>query len=658
MKSIQVKIISLFSILMFVILATVGVTNYIFFYKTISEDFETTSKSTVEMVDNTINSYFNDVEEALNNLSQDKTVMVSSFDTLTIKSLTETLETYQSSFKNFTMVYLGTADGDMYLSQKVELPADFDPRVRPWYQAAESTDEIIWTEAYLDASSGNAVISAAKAIKVNGRLIGVAGVDIDLSMLASFVNSAKLGKSGYVAVVDSKGIVLSHPTADMLGKDISTEAFIKVILKEKTGFTSYEYKGVDKFASFKLNEKMGWELIGTLDDEELSDKINPVRNIIILMSLVGLGLVVLIGWFIASSITKPIRVIASAMERAEHGDLSFESIQIKNKDEVGMLSQSFNSMVTGLKTLILGVTDSSEIIAASAEQLTASSQQSSLASEEVAKTITEIARGANEQATDTEKAAANVMKIGELLDQSIVHMDRVKHSAHEIELRKNEGFTILTELVSKTELSQSISDSVYEIILSNNDSAEKIENASGMIQNIADQTNLLALNAAIEAARAGEAGRGFAVVADEIRKLAEQSNSFTKEIKDIIAELKHKSQFAVETTVQSKEIAENQAQSVKETEQKFELIANAIADTHRAIDLLSSTTLELNSNKERVLGLMENLSAIAEENAAGTEEASASIEEQSATVEEIANSSENLSLIATELKVMVQKFKL
>ena len=96
----------------------------------------------------------------------------------------------------------------------------------------------------------------------------------------------------------------------------------------------------------------------------------------------------------------------------------------------------------------------------------------------------------------------------------------------------------------------------------------------------------------------------------------------------------------------------------KETEQKFELIANAIADTHRAIDLLSSTTLELNSNKERVLGLMENLSAIAEENAAGTQEASASIEEQSATVEEIANSSENLSMIATELKVMVQKFKL
>lgn len=658
MKSIQVKIISMFSILMVFVLAIAGLTNYFFINKTMTDDFKHNSQNTIEMVNTTIDTYFNDIEEILNTLSEDKTLTMPITDAVSEKNLVSTLASYNNNYKNFAMVYLGTADGKMILSQKIELPKDFDPRIRPWYQDAIESDAIIWTDAYLDASSGDTVISAAKAIKANGKLIGVVGVDINLSMLSSFVNSATLGESGYVALLDSQGIVLSHPNIEILGSNLSDKPFVQQVLSEKTGFISYEFEGVNKFASFKLNEKMNWEIMGTLDDHELTSKLTPVRNIILIASLIGILLVVIIGWFIASSITKPIKIIAKAMEKAEQGDLSFEAITMKNQDEIGLLSKSFNNMIHGLKTLIIGVTESSELIASSAEQLTASSQQSSLASEEVAKTITEIARGANEQAADTEKAAANVMKIGELLEQNKDHMEKVKLSANEIEQRKEEGFEILTQLVDKTEQSREIADSVYSIILSNNESAEKIEKASGMIQNIADQTNLLALNAAIEAARAGEAGRGFSVVADEIRKLAEQSNSFTKEIKDIIAELKNKSHSAVETTIQSKGIADLQSKSVKETEKKFALIASALTSTHDAIDQLAQTTLHLNANKETVLGLMENLSAIAEENAAGTQEASASIEEQAATVEEIANSSENLSIISTELKTLVQKFKL
>lgn len=179
-----------------------------------------------------------------------------------------------------------------------------------------------------------------------------------------------------------------------------------------------------------------------------------------------------------------------------------------------------------------------------------------------------------------------------------------------------------------------------------------------MIQSIASQTNLLALNAAIEAARAGEAGKGFAVVADEIRKLAEESSLFTKEIKNIMSELKNKSQNAVNTMIKVKEIVGAQGESVKQTEKKFDLIAKAVEKTNGIISDLTNSSNLLNENKDKILGLMENLSAVTEENAAGTQEVSASIEVQAASAEEIAISSEKLSQIGFELSVLVNKFKL
>lgn len=391
------------------------------------------------------------------------------------------------------------------------------------------------------------------------------------------------------------------------------------------------------------------------DSDKEFARTKKISIIVFVLSLIiGAGTV----YYMQKVIAKPIIKMEAIAKKIADGDLSVEEIKINNSDEIGALANSFNMMTEGLRSLIKNIIRESEILASSSEELTATSQQSATTSEEVANAVTEIAKGANDQAHDTEKAALKVVEIGNLLNENKEYIQEVLDSAFEIEKRKEEGFHILKELVEKTNENNDSSQKVYEIIMNNDENAKQIENASEMIQSIADQTNLLALNAAIEAARAGEAGRGFAVVAEEIRKLAEQSNTFTKEIKEIINELKRNSKNAVDTINQTKVIVASQGESVKLTEEKFNLIAAAIEKTNIAIDKLSDSSVLLNSNKDLVLERMENLSAIAEGNAASTQEVTASIEEQTASAEEIASSSENLSQVAIEMMELVQKFKL
>jgi len=385
-----------------------------------------------------------------------------------------------------------------------------------------------------------------------------------------------------------------------------------------------------------------------------------IRTIFWVISTVVVSLV--IGIFVViymnKIIAKPIIKMEDIAKQIAEGDLSVEEITINSKDEIGQLARSFNIMANNLKNLIISIISESEIITSSTEELTATSDQSASSSEELARTINEIAKGAIEEAQGTEMAASYVMEIGTLINKNKQYIGELLESALEIDKRKEEGFQILSELIINTKENNIFIEKVNNIIINNDENAMQIEDASEMIQNIANQTNLLALNAAIEAARAGEAGKGFAVVAEEIRKLAEQSNTFTQEIKEIIDELNRNSRNAVDTINSAKKVAGIQSDNVKYTEEKFELIAQAIEKTNIVIDELSNSFESLNSNKDNVLEHMENLSAISEENAAGTQEASASIEEQTAAVEEIANSSENLSYVAIKLMDIVHKFKI
>ena len=389
------------------------------------------------------------------------------------------------------------------------------------------------------------------------------------------------------------------------------------------------------------------------------------RDTIMFVAITAAVILLIVGFlsFVAGNyIVNPI--ITATDRLKQFSDLDFRKEEsdamakhMSRSDEIGIMANALSGMQDNIVEFITRTSESAEQVAASSQELTATSTQAATASEEVVRAIDEIAKGAGNQAEDTEDTARNIDDLGKLLDQDAQNIIELNLAAEQIDKQKEEGFVILKDLVDKTERTNEATQNIYEITLSNSKSAENIEKASSMIESIAEQTNLLALNAAIEAARAGEAGRGFAVVADEIRKLAEESSRFTSDIKGIITELKTKSQLAVETMDDVKVIVGDQGESVKETESKFEGIAAATDQVRIVTEKLNSSAELMKENKDRIIDLVQNLSAISEENAAATEQASASMEEQSATIEEIAKSGESLSGIAEELRVIINNFK-
>ena len=201
-------------------------------------------------------------------------------------------------------------------------------------------------------------------------------------------------------------------------------------------------------------------------------------------------------------------------------------------------------------------------------------------------------------------------------------------------------------------------DVIYEQTNITNISALKIKEATTLISSIAEETNLLSLNASIEAARAGEAGRGFAVVASQIQKLADQSNESANQIDQIIHALIEDSEKAVKTMDEVKTIMNLQSENVHKTGQVFEQVRDGISSSISGVGEIATKTTQLDKARGDVVDVVQNLTAIAQQNAASTEETSASVMEVSNVMQEIMENANRLKEIASILEENMNSFTL
>lgn len=640
-------------------LVILGLSNYRQAKNTLSKNFELTSKQTVGEINTSLNYYFDAMSIQLKMASQNVN-FTKPEGTADRSQYTESyLKDIKESNVDVLNAYYGTESGKFLVYPKVELPSDFNHKERDWYkEAIKNKGKVFYTSPYVDVATGQTVVSLVKTVEDNGTIVGVVGVDVSLERMTTTFENSKVGKNGYAYISDSNGVIIAHPNKEIVGTEEATKLSVWNYIKTSaSGFTSYEYNGDEKYATFITNENTGWKIIGSMSENEISDDIDSINNAMFITIGIMILISTILSYFLSKSMASHAKALRDAFSKTAKGDLTTR-VDIKSGDEFGFLGKDFNMMIDNISGLMSEVKVSSEVVLETSTNLAAMAGETTISITQVSRAIEEISQGATEQASNAQDGAMGMSILSEGIDEiadTTNHLEQVAFDALDL---GHIGLDVVKELAGKSDRTKEASNEVSQIVTDMSQKTEQINMISDAIADITEQTNLLSLNASIEAARAGEAGRGFAVVADEIRKLAEQSKQSTEEIRKIIESIQTMSKNAAKAMNESNDLVKDQDVAVEETEKIFIKILDAINDLTERIKQIGSSAKVIDAKKDEVVGQIENISSVSEETASASEEVSASTEEINATMDEVTRYAQDLQELAKALELGIQRFKL
>lgn len=558
-------------------------------------------------------------------------------------------------------IYLGTEKGEMLDVPKDDLGDNYDPRQRPWYQKAIKSNELIWTESYIDLATEEIIITAAKKVKDDrGNQVGVVAADISLKTVSDLIAEKKVGKTGYAFLINQEGKIIAHPDHKLIKEqyDMGNILDTNKALSGNNSFLEYEDNDEKYLASYAYIPKLKSSVFAqvTLDEAYEANRL-ILRTIISYSFIIVILLVLVLSIFIKKNIINPIQNYEKKMELVANGDLNV-SLDTKRKDELGIMAEVFNKMVAELRNLVNNIMGTSEEISETSSHLESSSKEVGATSKQVAMSIQEVANGA-------EKQSQNIDQVSEKIQQFNSGLNNLSNTNNQVEGLSTEMNEVIIEGQKKMNNLNLQMDKIIQSIRDVGSDIKELEEFSNeiggiieIINSIADQTNLLALNAAIEAARAGSAGKGFSVVADEIKDLAEESSSSADKIKKLIDKVTKKTEIlGHEMDVSEKEISAGE-EIISSVNSTFDSVNNKIDQVNEGMKKTTSV-IEANLNySNEIAQNIVNISDIAENSSASAQEVAAASEEQTASVEDLSSISTVLSEKASNLENLIDKFEI
>jgi methyl-accepting chemotaxis protein len=574
------------------------------------------------------------------------------------------------------------------VNNKLVLEPLLDYSTDDYYNVSLKSGKEGLIEPYFYPIGGKQVLitSLTVPIKFKGRIVGVTGIDLELTTIRDMGERVKPLGTGVVGIFSQKGVIIAHPDPSRAGKQMrDTEAdmvgeylptLVDAVANSKD-LSSIFFSPALK-ASFNLAvhpRKIGGSdtplaVAILVPSATIMTPIYRMVKFLIAFGVVTLAILTIVILFISHSITSPLKSMERVFKIIGEGDFT-QTLAAASKDEIGNISRSFNNTLDKIRRLIATIKNQTASLVSVSEELSSVSKELASGAEEtvsqshtVASTAEEMSVNINAMASGAEQASVNANEVAGAAELMSTNMNTVASAIEEMSASISQIATNAGEArkvaVAATEKSKDATGVMGKL----GAAAKEIGQVTDVIKKIADKTNLLALNATIEAASAGEAGKGFAVVAGEIKELANQSATSADDIA-------HRIEGIQQGTGDAVHVINDVSDIIIKINQSVEAIAGHVEQQTKASNEIASNVAQASTGSNRVANAIGEVAKGANDVSRNAGEAAKGAVHVSQNISGVSNVAKNsahgatqvnqsavdLSKIAGDLKDTVSKFK-